>query len=89
MIGLDLGLVLGNEAKRPLDADISEYGYNTLAHYLISNVAGSDSIGGSVATIPTTLYLPGVTVLRSLSRSFQVISKLQFLLGRIVSCRMT
>jgi hypothetical protein len=85
LIGLNLGLVPGNEPKRPLDAGICEYGFNTLTHYLITNVAGSDSIGGSVATMPTTLYVPGVTVLRSLSRSFHVISKLQFLLGRIAS----
>src|SRR5213593_2151674 len=66
LIGLNLMFVFGNETKSLLDARIPDNGFDSRAHYLTSKVTGSDSIGGCVARLAVTLYVPGMTTFRSL-----------------------
>ena len=68
LIGFNLGLVLGNKAKRALNPGIRKCGFGSCAHYWTSKVTGSDSISGCVERLAMTLYLPGATTFRSLSR---------------------
>src|SRR5207302_5111241 len=68
LIGFNVRFVFGNETKGPLDARIPNDGFDSRAHYLTSKVTGSDAIGGCVARLAVTLYLPGMTTFRSLSR---------------------
>src|SRR3954452_16123089 len=66
LFGLDIRFVFRNETKCPLNSSILEDILDESLHYWISKVIGGDVISGRVTRLPTSLYFPAGTSLRSL-----------------------